>query len=91
MQTFTGVYSVIKWRCRYYLRPHDVECECKSCGMGAHAIYYAISNLLFLENDSGTGLSVGITPGSTAQVSNSQCTLFATGSSASISGDALPC
>ncbi len=43
-----------------------------------HACYVQYTpglNLLYLENDAGTGVSVGVTPGSQATVSNSQCTL----------------
>jgi hypothetical protein len=56
---------------------------------GAHACYVQYSpaaNLLYLENDAGNGGSAGITPGSSATVSNSQCTLSAAGSSYSASG-----
>src|ERR1700730_10391197 len=46
-------------------------------------------NQLFLYKDAGTGLSAAVTPGSSAQVSNSQCTLSGTGSSFSKSGNNL--
>jgi len=49
--------------------------------------YYPSSNLLYLKNDAGTGLSSGIAPGSSATVSNSQCTLSGTGSSYTVSGN----
>jgi hypothetical protein len=47
------------------------------------------TNQLFLYNDAGTGASAAVTPGSSAQVSNSQCTLKGTGSSFSKSGNNL--
>jgi len=43
--------------------------------------YNPVSNSLYLNNDAGTGLSVGVTPGSSSSVSNSQCTLSGAGSS----------
>ena len=49
--------------------------------------YYPTSNLLYLKNNAGTGLSAGITPGSSATASNSQCILSGAGSSYSISGN----
>ena len=49
--------------------------------------YYPSSNLLYLKNNAGTGVSAGVTPGSSATVSNSQCTLAGTGSSYSTSGN----
>jgi len=49
--------------------------------------YYPSSNLLYLKNDAGTGVSSGVAPGSSATVSNSQCTLSGTGSSYSYSGN----
>jgi hypothetical protein len=52
-----------------------------------YVLYYPGSNLLYLENDGGNGLSAGVTPGSASQVSNSQCTLTGTGSSISVSGN----
>jgi hypothetical protein len=54
---------------------------------GCYVFYYPATNLLYLENDTGNGLSAGITPGSTSTVSNSQCTLAGTSSSYSTSGD----
>jgi len=52
-------------------------------------VYIRQANQLYLYNDAGTGLSAGVTPGSSAQVSNSQCTLAASGSSLSSSGNDL--
>ena len=52
-------------------------------------IYVPETNQLYLDNDAGTGLTAGITPGSSASVSNSQCTLTGTESSFSTSGDSL--
>jgi hypothetical protein len=42
---------------------------------------------MYLENDGGTATLTGVTPGSSATVSNSQCTLSGTGSSYSASGN----
>ena len=58
-----------------------------SASNGCYVEYYPPSNLLYLKNDAGTALSSGITPGSSATASNSQCTLSGAGSSYSISGD----
>jgi hypothetical protein len=52
-------------------------------------IYISETNQLYLYNDAGTRLSAGVTPGSAAQVSNSQCTLAGIGSSVSASDDTL--
>jgi hypothetical protein len=43
--------------------------------------YIPSSNLLYLKNDAGTGLTAGIAPGSSGTISNSQCTVSGTGSS----------
>jgi hypothetical protein len=56
---------------------------------GCAVIYVPGTNQLYLDNDAGTGLTAGVTPGSAALVSNSQCTLAGTGSSFSTSGDSL--
>jgi hypothetical protein len=53
---------------------------------GCYVYYYSVRNKLYLENDAGTGLSAGIKPGSSATLSNSQCTLVGTGSSYNVSG-----
>jgi hypothetical protein len=54
------------------------------------SVYYAEgANQLYIYNDAGTTLSPGVTPGSTATVSNSQCTLAGAGSSFSTSGNTL--
>lgn len=52
-------------------------------------IYVPGTNQMYLYNDAGTGLSAGITPGSSAQASNTQCTLSGAGSSFSSSGNYL--
>ena len=54
---------------------------------GCYVTYYPATNLLYLENDGGTGTLPGVTPGSTASASNSQCTLAGTGSSYSAAGN----
>jgi hypothetical protein len=58
-----------------------------SAASACYVLYYPASNLLYLENDGGTGVSAGVTPGSSSQVSNSQCTLKGTGSSYTGSGN----
>ena len=52
-----------------------------------YVYYYPATNLLYLENDAGNGLTAGITPGSSATVSSSQCTLAGTGSSYNAAGN----
>ena len=58
-----------------------------SAANGCYVEYFPSSNLLYLKNNAGTGLSAGITPGSSAMVSNSQCSVLGTGSSYSVSGN----
>jgi hypothetical protein len=57
-----------------------------STAHGCFVSYRPATNLLYLENDGGTGELAGIAPGSAGSVSNSQCTLLGTGSSYSASG-----
>jgi hypothetical protein len=52
-------------------------------------VYTPATNKMYLYDNAGTALSAGITPGSSASASNSQCTLAGTGSSFSTSGDDL--
>jgi hypothetical protein len=55
-----------------------------------YVIYYPSSNRMFLYNDAGNSpLTPGITPGDANTVSNSQCTLSGSGSSASPAGNTL--
>lgn len=57
---------------------------------GCYVYYLPSSNTLFLENDGGTGtLTPTVTPGTSQQVSNSQCILKGSGSSVSQSGNNL--
>jgi hypothetical protein len=87
-QTFTGVYADPNGAGDLAL----VRMLFNTAVSGPHScyvFYYPSSNLLYLENDSDTGLTAGIAPGSTGQVSNSQCTLAGTGSSRGVSGSNL--
>ena len=54
---------------------------------GCYVEYYPTLNLLYLLDNTGNVLSAGIAPGSTATVSNSQCTLMGAGSSYTASGN----
>jgi len=54
---------------------------------GCRVVYYPATNALYLANDAGAALSSPVTPGSSAQVSNSKCTLLGTGSAYSTSGN----
>jgi len=54
---------------------------------GCYVSYNPLSNLLYLTNDAGTSQLPGLTPGSTATAANSQCTLFAAGSSYTTTGN----
>jgi YVTN family beta-propeller protein len=56
---------------------------------GCYVLYTPGSNTMYLENNAGNGTSAGLIPGSSASVSNSQCTLSGTGTSVSISGSSL--
>jgi hypothetical protein len=51
--------------------------------------YDAAANTMYLYNDGGAGFVGSVTPGSSAQVSNSQCLLSGMGSSHSTSGNTL--
>jgi hypothetical protein len=85
-QTFTAVYSDPNGAADLA----TVRLLFNTAVTGAHAcyvFYYPTTKLLYLENDGGTGLSAGITPGSSGTVSNSQCTLSGAGSSYSASGN----
>jgi hypothetical protein len=55
-----------------------------------YVYYYPHGNQLYLRNDAGTAwLSPALTPGGSGTVANSQCTLNASGSSVSLSGNNL--
>ncbi|SPF53223.1 hypothetical protein SBA4_550007 [Candidatus Sulfopaludibacter sp. SbA4] len=59
---------------------------------GRQACYLAYSQpfkVLYLENDTGTGLSTGLTLGGSGSISNSQCIVTAAGSSATGTGNTL--
>ena len=87
-QTFTAVYS----------DPNGIA-DLSAVGVlfntalsASHAcvvIYAPGTNQLYLYNDAGTALSAGVTLGSAASASNSQCTVAGTGSSFSTSGNNL--
>jgi hypothetical protein len=84
-QTFKGVYSdpngatdLSTVRLLFNTAVNGVD--------ACYVLYYPATNFLYLENNADTGLSAGVTPGSTGSASNSQCTLAGTGSSYSASG-----
>ncbi len=84
-QTFTGVYSDPNGAADFA----TVRMLFNSSLNGVNAcyvVYNRVVNGLYLANDAGT-LLAPITPGSSAQVSNSQCTLLGAGSSYSSSGN----
>ena len=54
---------------------------------GCSVFYNRAASAFYLDNDNGTELSVPVHPGSTAQVSNTQCTLSGTSSSYSVNGN----
>jgi hypothetical protein len=56
---------------------------------GCFVYYVPASNALYLYNDAGSSVTGPLTPGSGGTLSNSQCTLNGTGSSASGSGNTL--
>jgi sugar lactone lactonase YvrE len=87
-QTFAAVYSDPNGTADLATARMLFNTSISAAG-ACYVYYYPVSNLLYLENDSGTAASAGVTPGSSAQVSNSQCTLTAAGSSTSISGNNL--
>jgi subtilase family serine protease len=85
-QTFTGEYSDPNGAADLA----TLRILFNSTVSAAHAcyvIYYPGPDVLYLENDGGTGVSAAVTPGSATQVSNSQCTLAGTGSSYSFTGN----
>ncbi len=56
---------------------------------GCYINYNRGSNSLFLANNSGTGWSASVAPGSAGSASNSQCTIYGSGSSVSSIGNQL--
>jgi hypothetical protein len=87
-QTFTAVYSDSNGTSDLSAVSLIFNTSLKTSG--ACAVFYVPgTNQLYLYNDAGTELSAGVTPGSAAQASNSQCTLAGTGSSFSTSGNNL--
>ena len=60
----------------------------KGLSSACAVVYTTATNKMYLYNDAGTVLSTAV-PGSSASVSNSQCTLAGTGSSFSTSGNDL--
>ena len=56
---------------------------------GCYAYYTSSSNGIFLVNDAGNAATGPLTPGSAAALSNSQCTISGTGSSATGTGNTL--
>jgi len=59
-------------------------------GGGCAVLYAPATNKMYLYNNAGTALlSTAVTPGSSASVSNSQCTLTGTGSTFNTSGNNL--
>ncbi len=51
--------------------------------------YYQPTNSLYLQMDSGSGVLGPLTPGSANSLTNTQCTLYGTGSSATVNGSDL--
>jgi hypothetical protein len=60
-----------------------------SVASSCSVVYTPATNKMYLYDNAGTALDAGVTPGSSASASNSQCTLAGTGSSFSTSGDNL--
>ncbi len=54
-----------------------------------YVYYVQSSNLIYLENNAGTGAQGSVTPGQSATVANSQCTINGVGSSVTPSGNNL--
>jgi hypothetical protein len=87
-QAFTGVYSEPNGAAEL----SEVTLLSNSTNNLSNACYvrYTVSTgQIELLNDAATGWSAGLTPGGTGTVSNSQCTLNASGSSVSSAGDDL--
>lgn len=87
-QTFAGLYSDPNGTGDLATVRMLFNSSIKTAG-ACYVLYYRATNALYLENDAGNGLSAGVTPGSSGQISNSQCTLTANGSSVSFAGDDL--
>jgi hypothetical protein len=85
-QTFAGVYSdpntTGDLSALYMLFNTSLRAS-----SGCYVIYYPGTNLMYLYNNAGSGLTAGIKPGSASTINNSQCTLAGTGSSISTSGN----
>jgi hypothetical protein len=87
-QTFTAVYSDPAGTSDL----NNVRMLINTAINGTNACYvyyYPATNALYLENNGNTGTLGPLTPGSSSSLSNSQCTLAGTGSSASASGNNL--
>ncbi len=59
---------------------------------GRSACYFAYvraANVFYLVDDIGTGLSAGLTPGSVQTITNSQCTINGTGTSAVLAANTV--
>jgi hypothetical protein len=87
-QTFTGVYS----------DPNGISdlsnvrilLNAGLSGVNAcYVTYYPATNSLYLENNTNNGTTGPITPGSSATLSNTQCTLSGAGTTATTSGNNL--
>ncbi len=90
-QTFTAIFSdprgtanigTLRLLVNNPFNPFNRPKVTNSC----YVLYSKSKNLLYLENDSATGLIGGVRPGANQDVSNSQCTLEGNDSSVGTSG-----
>ena len=85
-QAFTAIYSDPNGASDL----PNVQILFNTTASGSGACYVMLLNkLLYLQNDGWTGWSTAVNPGTSAQVSNSQCTLSGTGSSYTFNGDTV--
>jgi hypothetical protein len=85
-QTFTAVYSDPKGAADLS-SVRMLFNTSLSGGSGCYLIYYPGSNAFYLENNADSATVGPLAPGSSATISNSQCTLAGTGTSVSTSGN----
>jgi hypothetical protein len=87
-QTFTFKYSSVNGA-SYLSEAHALINGSLNPASACWVFFSAATNSLYLYNDAGTGPAGQITPGSSATMQNSQCTINGAGSSVTSSGNTL--
>lgn len=87
-QTFTGIYSDPNGA-GDLTTLHLLFNTSINPANGCWVQYYPSTNLLYLENSAGNGVTAALSPGSSSSISNSACTLSGTGTTVSTSGSSI--